>query len=51
MALGTWIIKALPAITEEEPLEQINENPYLQYFIGLEAFQFSESFNSSMSAP
>ncbi len=39
MALGALIIKARLGITDEELVEQIKENPYLQFFIGLEGFQ------------
>ncbi len=48
MALGALIIKARLAITDEELVEQIKENPYLQYFIELEAFQLSAPFDPSM---
>jgi hypothetical protein len=48
MALGALIIKARLALTDEELVEQIKENPYLQFFIGLEAFQYSAPFDSSM---
>ncbi len=29
-------------------MEQIKENPYLQFFIDLEAFQYSAPFDPSM---
>jgi IS5 family transposase len=48
MALGALIIKARLGLTDEELVEQIKENPYLQYFIGLEAFQYSAPFDPSM---
>ena len=48
MALGTLIIKARLGLTDEELVEQIMENPYLQSFIGLEGFQFSAPFDPSM---
>jgi transposase, IS5 family len=48
MALGALIIKARLGLTDEELVEQIKENPYLQFFIGLEAFQFSAPFDPSM---
>ena len=35
MALGALIIKARLGLTDEELVEQIKENPYLQFFIGL----------------
>ena len=48
MALGALIIKAGTKLADEELVEQIKENPYLQFFIGLEAFQYSASFDHSM---
>ena len=35
-------------ITERETVEQIQENPYLQYFIGLDKFSKKIPFDSSM---
>jgi IS5 family transposase len=48
MALGALIIKARLELTDEELVEQIKENPYLKFFIGLEAFQYSVPFDPSM---
>jgi len=48
MALGALIIKARMGLTDEELVEQIKENLYLQYFIGLEAFEYSPPFDPSM---
>jgi transposase, IS5 family len=48
MALGALIIKARLSLTDEELVEQIKEYPYLQFFIGLEAFQYSAPFDPSM---
>ncbi|MFN6338605.1 MAG: transposase, partial [Cyanobacteriota bacterium] len=48
MALGALIIKARLGISDEELIEQIKENPYLQFFIGLEGFQYSAPFDPSM---
>jgi hypothetical protein len=42
------VIKARLGLTDEELLEQIKENPYLQFFIGLAAFQNSAPFDPSM---
>ncbi|CEO87594.1 conserved hypothetical protein [Syntrophaceticus schinkii] len=39
MALGALIIKEKCGFTDRETVEQITENPYLQYFIGLEKYQ------------
>ena len=35
MALGALIIKQRLKVSDEETVEQICENPYLQFFIGL----------------
>jgi hypothetical protein len=48
MALGALIIKARLGLTDEELVEQIKENPYLQFFIGLEGYQYSAPFDPSM---
>jgi len=48
MALGALIIKTRLSLTDEEMAEQIKENPYLQFFIGLEAFEYSALFDPSM---
>ena len=48
MALGALIIKARLGLTDEELVEQIKENPYLQFFRGLEVFQYSVPFDPSM---
>ena len=38
MAIGTQIIKEKYVLSDDETVEMIAENPYLQYFIGLESF-------------
>ena len=48
MALGALIIKERLQVTDEELVEQIKENPYLQFFLGLEGFQFEAPFDPSM---
>ncbi len=48
VALGALMIKARLGLTDEELVEQIKENPYLQFFIGLEFFQYSGPFDPSM---
>lgn len=40
MALGTLLIQKQLNCSDRELIEQIKENPYLQYFIGLKKFQF-----------
>ena len=39
MALGALIIKEKLSISDRETVEQIKENPYLQYFIGIESYK------------
>ena len=48
MAHGEQIIKARLGLTDEELVEQIKENPYLQLFIGLKAFHDTAPFDPSM---
>ena len=35
-------------ITDREMVAQIKENPYLQYFLGLNSYEYKASFDSSM---
>ena len=48
MALGSELIKRKLDITDEEVVEQIRENPYLQYFIGMEGYRDEVPFDASM---
>jgi len=48
IAFGALIIKERLGITDEETVEQILENPYLQYFLGLHEFRESALFASTM---
>ena len=48
MALGALIIKDRCGFTDEETVEQIKENPYLQYFIGMNEFSNDAPFEASM---
>lgn len=48
MALGALIIKEKLGISDREIVEQIKENPYLQYFIGLEEYSNNDPFEASM---
>lgn len=47
LALGALIIKERLKLSDEETVEQITENPYLQYFIGLSSFQEEAPFHAS----
>lgn len=42
------MINARLGLTDEELIELIKKNPYLQFIIVLEAFQFSAQFDPSM---
>ena len=47
MALGSLIIKQVLGCSDAELVCQVAENPYLQFFVGLKAFQESCPFGSS----
>ena len=48
MALGALIIKEKLQISDRETVEQIRENPYLKYFIGMKGYRDEAPFDSSM---
>jgi hypothetical protein len=48
MAFGALIIKERLNISDRETIEQISENPYLQYFLGLMEYQDTAPFDDSM---
>ncbi|BAZ33809.1 transposase (plasmid) [Cylindrospermum sp. NIES-4074] len=48
MALGALIIKEKLGISDRETVEQIKENPYLQYFIGMSYYSNETPFDASM---
>jgi len=48
IALGALIIKERLVTTDRETVEQIRENPYLQYFLGLSEYTDKELFHHSM---
>lgn len=48
IAFGALIIKERLGITDEETVEQIAENPYLQYFLGLREYREEPLFDPSM---
>ena len=47
MALGALIIKEKLGISDRETVEQIKENPYLQYFIGRKNYSNEAPFDAS----
>jgi hypothetical protein len=48
VAFGAQIIKHKLNLSDEEVVEQIRENPYLQFFIGFEEFRSEPPFDSSL---
>ena len=48
MALGALIIKEILGVSDRETVEQIKENPYLQYFVGLRTYSNEAPFDSSL---
>lgn len=47
MALGALIIQTRFQYSDRELVEQITENPYLQYFVGLPGYQETPPFDAS----
>ncbi len=48
IALGSLYIQERHGFSDRETVQQITENPYLQYFIGLPAFQETAPFHHSL---
>ena len=48
VALGALIIKERLGTSDEETVEQIRENPYLQYFLGFKEYSDEAPFDPSM---
>jgi hypothetical protein len=48
MALGALIIKERLGVSDRETVEQIRENPYLQYFIGMSTYSNEAPLEASM---
>jgi len=48
MALGALIIKERLGTSDRETVEQIKDNPYLQYFIGMTSYSNETPFDASM---
>jgi len=48
IAYGALLIKERLGLTDEETAEQVQENPYLQYFLGLEEYRSHPLFDPSM---
>lgn len=48
MAFGALIIKETLGLTDEETVEQIRENPYLQHFLGYKKYTNEKPFDPSL---
>lgn len=48
VALGALLVKERLGLTDRETVETIQENPYLQFFIGLEEFSQDRPFDASL---
>lgn len=48
IALGSLIIKEKLGISDRETVEQIKENPYLQYFIGRTSYSSEAPYDASL---
>ena len=48
VAIGAMIIKHLKKLSDEETIEEIKENPYLQYFLGYEDYSMKQAFDLSL---
>ena len=48
IVIGSIIIKHRKRLSDEETIEEIRENPYLQYFLGYEEFSHKTAFDPSL---
>jgi len=48
VAIGALIIKERLGTSDEETVEQIRENPYLQYFLGFKEYKYEAPFHPTM---
>ena len=48
LVIGAVIIKHKLCLSDEETVRQIQENPYLQYFVGLPGYQMAVPFVPSL---
>ena len=48
IALGALIIKERLGVTDRETVQQISENPYLQYFLGFSEYKDEPRFDDSL---
>lgn len=48
VAIGALIIKHYKQMSDEDTIQDIQENPYLQYFLGYSSYQFKSCFDPSL---
>ena len=48
MALGALSYQRAAGVSDDETVEQVRENPYLQYFLGLSEYSDRSPFDGSM---
>jgi hypothetical protein len=48
MVIGALIVKHRMSLSDEETIEMIRENPYIQYFVGLTKFSNVPVFDSGL---
>lgn len=48
IALGALLIKEILGLSDREVVENVIENPYLQYFLGFKSFQTKVPFSASL---
>jgi transposase, IS5 family len=48
VVIGAMFIKHLRKLSDEETVELVSENPYMQYFLGLSGFQQTKIFDASL---
>jgi IS5 family transposase len=48
VAIGTLLIRHIKRMTDEGTIEDIQENPYLQYFLGYPEYRYEQPFASSL---
>ena len=50
VTIGSLIIKHYYNLTDEATIELIQENPYLQYFLGFNEYSYEQPFTASLFA-
>jgi hypothetical protein len=48
VAVGAMIIKHLKRLADEDTVQEIRENPYLQYFLGYPEYRYDQPFAASL---